>query len=356
MYDDITVESLKTAILTNLAAAGWNTGEGSTAELLAGPMATEVWKRYQADSALVPMFYIDETSGPYIDRMAQLLGLEHKSGAKAGAELSLSGIAGTRVPAGTLFLTADGLEFGLDADVVLDEEGSGTGHITASTVGAAYNIDAGEVVRMYINLAGLTGYANEQAVGGVDPESDGALSDRVLTRLRRPPTSNNVYHYEQMALEVDGVGVPKIFPLYEGPGSVGVVLADEDAKPVDQAVVEAVAAHIAEDRIIGPSVTVKSAEGVAITVAAEAQIDSTTTVETVQAAFVSNLDTYLTGLAKETWPSAAGDYTVLYNRIAALLLTIPGVVDYTALTVNGAQANVTLGPEQVPVLGEVTVT
>ncbi|MEM5779803.1 MAG: baseplate J protein, partial [Lawsonibacter sp.] len=63
MYEDITVESIKETILANLAAAGWSTGEGSTAELLAVPMAVELWKRYQADRALVPMFYVDETSG-----------------------------------------------------------------------------------------------------------------------------------------------------------------------------------------------------------------------------------------------------------------------------------------------------
>lgn len=356
MYEGITVEALKAAILANLSAAGWSTGDGSTAELLAGPMATELWKRYQADNALIPMFYIDETSGPYIDRMAELLGMERKAGAKAGAALSLGGLAGTRVPAGTLFLTADGLEFVLDEDVILGEDGAGAGHITASAVGAAYNIDAGELARMYVNLAGLESYENARAAGGVDPESDAALCDRVFARLRRPPTSNNVYHFEQMALEVNGVGIPKIFPLYQGPGTVGVVLADENARPVDQAVVQAVADHIEEDRIIGPSVTVKSADGVEVAVSAAVQIDSSATLQTVQAEFVSKLDTYLTGLARSTWPLATETYTVLYNRIAALLLTIDGVVDYTALTVNGGQDNVTLGPEQVPVLGEVTVT
>lgn len=356
MYEEITMEGLKASILINLSAAGWSTGDGSTAELLAGPIATELWKRYQADNALIPMFYVDETSGPYIDRMAELLGMERKAGAKAGAALSLGGLAGTRVPAGTLFLTADGLEFVLDGDVILDSEGAGAGHITACTVGAAYNIDARELMRMYINLAGLERYENAQAVGGVDPESDAALCDRIFARLRRPPTSNNVYHFEQMALEVNGVGIPKVFPLYQGPGTVGVVLADENARPVDQAVVQAVAAHIEEDRIIGPSVTVKSAEGVEVAVSATVQIDSTATLQAVQAEFVSKLDTYLTGLARSAWPSAAENYAVLYNRIAALLLTVGGVVDYTALSVNGSRENVTIGPEQVPVLGEVAVT
>lgn len=355
MYEEITVEGLKAQLLAGLSAAGWNTGDGSTAQLLAGPMAVELWKRYQADNALVPMFYIDETSGPYIDRMAGLLGLERKTGARAGADIAFTGLAGTRIPAGTLFLTGDGLEFSLDADTVLDGQGAGSGHVTAGEAGAAYNIEAGELVRMYVNLAGLTGFRNGRAAGGVDPESDAGLCGRVLTRLRRPPTSGNVYHYEQMALEVDGVGIPKIFPLYRGAGTVGVVLAGPDAGPVDGAVVRAVEEHIQRERIIGPSVTVKSAQGVTVSVSAAVSLDSTTTAAAVQTALAASLGAYLTGLARNTWPSATGSYTVLYNRVAALLLSVDGVVDYTALSVNAGQSSVALGVEQVPVLGEVTV-
>ncbi len=355
MYENITVESIKATILANLAAAGWSTGEGSTAELLAGPMALVLWQRYQADRALVPMFYIDETSGPYIDRWAGLLGITRKAGSFAGADITLTGVGGTQVPAGTLFLTSDGLEFGLDTAVTLDGSGSGSGHVTAAGEGTVYNIDAGELTRMYVNLGGLTAYANGAASGGMDAESDAALCSRVLTRLSRPPTSGNVYHYEQMALEVSGVGTPKVFPLYDGPGTVKVILAGADALPVDASVVQAVETRIAGERIIGATVTVASAEGVTIDVEATVELDSTTTAAAVQAELEASLSAYLTGLTKNTWPDATGSYTVLYNRIAALLLSIDGVVDYSDLGVNGTQANVTLTPEQIPVLGTVTV-
>lgn len=49
-------------------------------------------------------------------------------------------------------------------------------------------------------------------------------------------------------------------------------------------------------------------------------------------------------------------YTLLYNRVAFFLLDIDGVVDYTSLSVNGGTGNVSIGAEQVPVLGEVSVT
>ena len=53
-------------------------------------------------------------------------------------------------------------------------------------------------------------------------------------------------------------------------------------------------------------------------------------------------------LAEET-------YTVSYNRISAILLTIPGVVDHTALLVGGGTENISVAADAVPVLTEVTV-
>ena len=54
-------------------------------------------------------------------------------------------------------------------------------------------------------------------------------------------------------------------------------------------------------------------------------------------------------------PEEDGPYTMIYNRVAALLLTIPGVVNYTALTVNGKTEDVSIPAGSVPVLGEVRI-
>ena len=53
---------------------------------------------------------------------------------------------------------------------------------------------------------------------------------------------------------------------------------------------------------------------------------------------------------------AGQGYTVSYNRVSALLLSVPGVIDHTALTVAGGTVNVGVPADGVPVLTEVTVT
>lgn len=346
MFEDITPESLTKEIL-DAAAGELETIEGSFAADMAAPVALELWKGYQSLNALTPIAFVDETSGGYIDLRCADYGIERKPGTRARADMALTGTAGAVIPKGTVFLTVDGLEFELLEAVTLTA-GAGTGTVEAVDVGRAYNVGAGELTNMVVTLSALTAWQNAAAAGGTDRESDGDLCARLYVRLRTPATSGNAYHYRQWALEVNGVGDARVFPLWNGPGTVKVLLVDGAREPVTAAVVTAAAAHIEEVRPIGAAVTVESAVGKAITVAAAVTLDGSVTVEAVRTAFVSNLDTYLRGVA---FTGAA----VLYNRIAFLLLDIGGVVDYTALTVNGGEANVVLGELEVPVLGEVTV-
>ena len=140
-----------------------------------------------------------------------------------------------------------------------------------------------------------------------------------------------------------------MLPLWDGPGTVKVLLVGPEKQPVDESVVNACAAYIADEAPIGAAVTVESAEGLTINVAAAITIDTTTTKAAVQAQLVSKLDTYLQSMAFKS-------YTLLYNRVAFFLLDIDGVVDYSSLTINGGTANITIADNQVPVLGTVTVT
>lgn len=348
MFEDITPESLRSAILSGLAGT-WQTREGSFAANLAAPAAVELWKFYQALSGMVGMFYIDEASGGYIDLAAAALGLSRKEGVRAEAAMTFSGNAGTVIPEGTAFLTEGGVEFGLTAAVTLDESGTGTGTAKAALAGESGNVPAGSLKRMIVTISGLDSWTNGKAAGGVDEESDAGLCGRYYDRLQRPATSGNACHYRRWALEVPGVGDAKVFPLWNGAGTVKVLLAGPDKAPVESGVVNAAKENIEAQRPIGATVTVASAQGVTVNVAAAVTLDGSAESLQVQEAFRAALGEYIKSVA---FTGGA----VLYNRIAFLLLAVSGVTDYTSLTVNGGKSNVTLTADQVPVLGTVTVT
>lgn len=216
MYEDVTPESIETAILSKITE--FDTREGSFARTLVAPAAYELWKYYTALEGVPDMLFVSDQSGSYIDKKAADFGITRKPGAKATAAASFSGTAGTILPAGKVFLTEDGLEYLLDEQVTLSTAGDGTGTLTASAAGAEYNVAAGTVKLQQSPAAGLTSFAVGAASGGVDPETDAQLVERYYDYLRKPATSGNAYQYEQWAKSVTGVGKAKVFPLWNGKG------------------------------------------------------------------------------------------------------------------------------------------
>ncbi len=347
MFEDITPESIKEEILEDLLEA--DTREGSYTNNLVGPTAVQIWKNYQAMNAMVPIAYIDETSGEYIDKRCAERGITRKPGTKAVAALALTGTDGTVIPAGTIFLTLDGLEY-ITAAAATITGGTAAVQVTAVEVGEDYNVPPGSIVNQYNSISGLSAVVNPAAAtGGTDPESDASLVTRYYNYLQKPATSGNVHHYEQWALEVNGVGAVKVTPLESGPGTVGVLIVGQDRQPVDATIVAACAAHIEENRPIGPTVTMKSAAGLSINVTATVTIDTTTTAEKVQSDFSAKLDAYLKSIAFVK-------YQVLVNQLIYIMMGIDGVTDIPSLTVNGGTENITVASDQVPTLGTVVVS
>lgn len=349
MYEDKTPESIKAEILAGLT--GWDTREGSFADDMCGPVALELYKMYQCLNAVVPMVWVNETSGKYLDMAAEDLGIEpRKGGVKAAVLLEITGAPGYTVTAGTTFLTADNLCFDTVEDALIPADGVVTATARAQEPGTEYNVNEGAITSCLSGDSRLESVTNPSpAHGGAEQETDAALYARIVAARQRPSTSGNVYDYERWALEVPGVGAAKVYPLHAGPGTVKVLIANENRQAVNDAVLEACAAHIEEARPVGAAVTVKSPTPLVVNVSANVQIEAGTTPEQVRSGFVSALEAYLQSVAFVKT-------RVLHNRVGALLISLDGVLDYTGLTLNGSGQSLDLEDEQIPVCGEVSFT
>ena len=349
MYEALTVEQIKADIISQLKVSKLDTREGSFTDDMISAVAYEVSKVYQSLDAIVPIAYVDETSGAYIDKRCAEYGITRKAGTKAAVMLTITGTNGTVIPAGKVFVTADGYQFTTDAAATI---ASGTASVaaSASSIGAAYNVAAGTITGQLQNLQGITAVTNaEPATGGADAEADAALVARLYAFLQNTATSGNAAHYQQWALAVDGIGGAKVTPTWDGSGTVKVLVVGNDREPVDSTIVDNCAAYIEEQRPIGATVTVLSATARAINVAASITVDSSTTKAAVQTAFQTALDAYLKSIA-------FSKYTLIYNRVAMMLMDIDGVTDYASLTVNGGAVNIAIGDDEVPVLGTVVIS
>ena len=364
MYESNTPEVIKAAILAAInQSQGRSAMAGGFADGVAGPVSEEISKAYMSLDAVPAMLFVDEGSGAYIDLVgAQYYNITRRAGTRAYCDVRFTGEAGLVIGQGTRFLTAGGLGYALLEQVTLDSAGAGTGRLEAETVGSGYNVDAGSVSRMYVNLPGLASFVCGAAAGGTDEESDAALLARIRERVQRPATSGNGYQYRQWAMEVAGVGNAKVVELAKGAGTVGVTVVDGNYEAPTAELVGAVKDHIEAARPIGAAVTVAGAAALTLSASAQVTLLQGGTAGAVRDAFAAALEEYLHSLidAKYTpvyyGPEEDAGYTVLYNRVLALLLTTPGVENYASLTLNGGTADVAVAADKIPVLGTVSVT
>ena len=281
-------------------------------------------------------------------------GLERKASTFAHGTLTVTG-SGT-VEIGTLFESDGGVQFAASETVVID--GEGTVPVTCTVDGTAGNLPTHSVTQIPVTIQGIASCDNpEPLTGGYAEEGDTEYYARYLLRLRTPATSGNVYHYQQWALEVSGVGHVKVFPRAQGAYTVDVVIADNAGQPADTALVKAVQEYIDPDSEgagrgqapIGAQCFVSAAAAKKIAVSCKVSKLDTTDEESVTAAIKSAVASYLAGTV------FAQSY-VSYGQIAAAILSADGVVDFEGLTVGGGTANIAVGERECPVLGEVAIT
>ncbi len=365
MFEGRTRETLKAGMMADLnSSTGLSTLEGGFADQVFGPVAVELEKIYMTMDAVLDVLAVDGDSGWLLDIVAGNFAITRKEGVRARASVTFSGTEGAIVPAGTVCTTQSGLVYVLDAAVYIGASGSGSGVLVADEVGTRYNVSAGVIDQTPVSITGVTGFSAGEATGGVDRESDASLCARYYDKLRRPTTSSNPNDYRKWAMETPGVGEAKVIPLVNGPGTVGVTLVSGDYGPVDATVVAAALANVEKNRAVGldKPPAVRSATALPLNISIVSKLETSLTPNAAKAAFEAALAAYCKELVREKYarvydgPEDDLAYTLSYNRVATLFMTIPGVIDYTSLTINGGAGDVPIDKDAVPVVGEVTVT
>lgn len=363
MFEDRTTANLKKETLAEIdPAVGVSTMAGSYADGTVGPICRQISKVYQSLPAVLSMLFVDENSGRFLDLVGRdYHNLTRRDGTKSRCAVTLTGLPGTAIPSGAVFLTATGLQFILQSSVTIGAAGTAVGELEAAEIGNAYNIAPGTLTKMYVNISGLERYVNTQGEGGTDEESDAALYGRLDEARKRPRTSGNAWDYRGWALEVSGVGEAKVVELPDGPGTVGVTVVDSNFESPSPEIVAAVESNIQAQRPTGASVSVSAAAELEISVIAAVTITGTSMQE-VQAQLEEKLRDYFRTLIQQKYqtiyygPETDAPYTVYYNRVLALLLTIDGVQTFSTLTVNDGTTDLSIPADSVPVLKEVHVS
>lgn len=362
MFESVTPDSIWNEMRRGLET-DLQINEGSFTFDMLAPAVLEIAKLYKIMEAMIPMFYLDDSSGEFIDRQANVFGISRKNGTLASCDITFEGTNGTSVPAGAVFLTEDGLSFQLASTVIL-ADGTGVGRLVAADTGAKYNIRAGEITRAQYNYRGVTSFANEAADGGSDSETDSALLQRFRAQLAKPPTSGNCYEFQAWATSINGIAAARVIALADGPGTVSVLLVGEDMQPATEEQIAAVIEFIDSQRLVGARVSCAGPETVPINASGSVTLAPGIALETVREAFLAAFASYIKDLVSEKFGAAIrkdmDDITtysipIIYNRLLSVLIGIDGVLDVQNFKVNGGTENIIVEATAIPVPGEVNI-
>lgn len=335
MFEDRTYENILREML-NRVPDDIDKREGSVIYDALAPTAYSIADLYFQLRNFIDLVLPDTALDEFLDRWISAFGTTRKTAEAAVRKMTTSDAVdiGTRWEIGGLVYFVRSALTETEYEVVCE---------TAGVVGNQY---AGEM-QPISPVVGVTATLGDIITAGIDKEENEPLRSRFYIRVRRPATSGNAYQYQQWALEVPGVGAAKVFPLDNGPGTVGVMVADSDMQ-ISPGLPEKVAEYIETVRPVGATVSVYSPAALSIDVSANVLLDGSKSLQEVKEAYESALREYLDGLVFTA-------YRASYAKLGSLLLDIPGIEDFDTFLLNGNTGNVTIGAKQIPVIGKVTL-
>jgi uncharacterized phage protein gp47/JayE len=344
LYEHQTYEAVLTRLLDRIPA-DIDKREGSIIYDTLSPAALELAQMYTELDVFLRLLFADTSSGEYLSRRTAEFGVNRKAATYAirkGVFTDSSGLA---------FDVAINHRFRLNDVTYKVSEKIQTGEfkLIAELPGEVGNIDFGDLLPIDI-IDGL-GRAELKDVitPGIEEESDEDLLDRYLSQVRRPSTSGNANHYKQWALEVTGVGEVKIIPLWNGNGTVKVVLLGDDKRSPAQSIIDATANYIESVRPVNAVVTVTGALEEAINISATITLVAGKTLTDASNEISTEVTNYLKSIAFV-------DSVVRYSQIGSIILNAPSVLDYSNLQLNTLTQNIQVSNEAVAVLGTVTLS
>lgn len=335
MYSQQTYEVIKSRTLDNINL-DLDKREGSITNTLVSANSMSLAKAYIDMGDILSLGFIEDTFDTYLDKRVGEFGVYRKEGSKATGEIKVTGQEGTVLENGTSFLCND-LKFIMLNDVTIGELDD-ICHVEAEEVGYKYNLSSNSNFTLTEANSNIESLINEKDFsGGVDVESDEELRNRFRKVVNNPSASGNKAHYEEWALEVNGVGRAIVHPLWNGNGTVKVMVIGNDNNPVDEEIINNCKLHIEENMPIGCQLTVTTPTSLNVSIVASVELKEGYEISEIKEEFETKLNEYLKTITNE----------LVYSKVYGILVNLLGVEDITSLTINDNTSNITIAEDKI---------
>lgn len=319
----------------------------------------------QLKNVLLETFVVTAT-GEYLDYRAQETGLERIEATKAIVRARL-----TRED-GSPFSVAMGSRFSSIGDdpvyyTVIAAEEEGIFRLQAEIAGESGNKYIGVLLPLN-NFNGLAeAMVTEILIPARDTETDEELRKRIIDSKEIVTFGGNITDYYYLTSGIQGVGAVQIYPVWNGGGTVRLVILDDTYKAANEVLVERVQQMIDPTSNqqgigyapIGHQVTVAAPTNKTIDVEFELTLNLGVSylqlADTIHQVIEDYFDKVRRGWDERT--DAGYECWVFRSQITAAILSVLGVANVQGLKLNGLEADVQLelsdDKQELPLLGEV---
>lgn len=301
-----------------------------------------------------PQYAWDE----WLDFHGRQVHLERHLPRSASGKVKVTGSPGTLLAAGTVFCTpatdiGPSIGFRSTEEKEIGADGAVLVPVSAVEPGITSNVPANTVVLMAKPDKNVTRVTNPESIrGGTEVESDDDYYDRIAAEYANSLTYlGNDSDYIRWARE-SGAGDCIVIPAAEGPGTVKLVLVDENGQPANDKLVQDVYNYIVspEDRSarLLPTACAKLICESVTTVKVDYVItglvyDETTTIGQIEEDFVASI--------KKVYVSAKQQGVLRYNDVRPIISDIAGIKDFGEFLMNEGMENISLNREEYPETG-----
>lgn len=350
MYEDITYEILLRGMIKTVQEYDSNIDvrEGSIIYNALAPAAAELQNMYIQLDAVLDNAFADTASRDYLIKRCAERGITVEPATRA----ILKGEFNMDIPIDSRF-TLGTLNY-----VAISRISPGVYQMQCETYGYEGNEQLGTLLPVeYIH--GLTSAElTELLIPGKDEENTEHLRKRYFESLAAQAYGGNQKDYIEKVTSLEGVGGVKVLPVWNGGGTVKLIIIDATYAKPSALLVEQV--QTAVDPLqnagqgvgiapIGHVVTVEGVKETVINLSADITYQPGYTWADVKESVENAIDEYFEELSGE-WADDES-LTVRISQMEIRILDLPGILDIADLLINGAAQNLVLDNDCIPKRG-----
>ena len=248
-----------------------------------------------------------------------------------------------------------------------------TGELTADDPGTTANSYIGQILPVTSNDSLSWAEITEIVAPARDEETDDHLRDRLLRADDWIAYGGNITDYLAMLNKISEVGAGQVYPVWNGAGTVKLVIVDNNLMPASADLVKKVKNIIdpvdneSQGYGLAPidhQVTVVAPTPLMVNIAATVNIDGTHGADIVKAKIKTAIEEYFK-LLRQSWNNIDAktgrgySQTIYRSKILSQIMMVDGVINVSVPTLNGTDQDIALvfnnQTSQLPILGEVVL-